>query len=133
MELAELRETIKIKAATLENKIVTGYYFKGLSKDYVLTDDGIERINPYDICRNTGIKDSDGKCVYEYDLIEYSNMDEIEYGYAEWSDDDQRYIIKNQIHFGGGNAYFDDHRFKSIGNIILYDEYYQKILSKEQK
>lgn len=133
MELNELREIMKIKAMTFYNEIVTGYYYRSHFEDFVKTDDGDRKISPYDICRNTGIKDKDGNYVYEYDLIEYKELGDEKCGYAVWSETKQRYVIRDYIKIGGGEKDFDEYLFKVAGNILLSNDDYERVIANQKQ
>lgn len=120
-----------VKALISENdKLIIGHYsqVKDPNSEKTLhyvkepTNPNFYEVNPYAICRNSGIKDKDGKFIFEYDLLKisnYFNQDE-QYGFLVWEDFYKAWKIRRFTEFGGT---CDVSKFKveTVGNILLCD------------
>lgn len=124
-------ELYKCKGIELEDDttIVCGYYdyFEKESKiwvekiDYETKDIYMDYIviNPYTLCRNTGIKINDGY-LYEYDLISCSsgiNGSE-KMGFIEWDDFNNAYSVRSSLNYSSKRQ-IHGLQIKIIGNIEL--------------
>lgn len=125
-------ELYKVKALSMiDNKVIVhGYYYKNICHFVDVPIDNFEgkldyptqayEINPYTICRNTGIKAKD-RYLYEYDLIEFNTgLSNTEVGYIEWDDYKNRYIIKTSLNYSGVRG-IEGLNINIIGNIMLND------------
>lgn len=106
---------------------VLGYY-KAFYKHYVFdvfaaVPRDVE-INPYTLCRNTGIKAED--CyLYENDIVSYLAplSDKIQYGFIDFDDHYKCYIVRTGIECRATRLLRDCVKIKSTGrNIALSDE-----------
>lgn len=121
-------EIIKVKALTLNGEMVQGYFNSVSTNQFV---NGRE-VNPYTVCQNTGIKDKNKVYVYAYDLVKLiSRFSNDSYGYFEWDEQLQKWVIKTSLEFGGCRDYSST--FEVIGNIILNDDDLKKILQQDEK
>jgi len=111
-------ELYKCKAVLLadDKTTVYGYYNCTCSGHFI---DGY-KINPYTLCRNTGIK-LKARYLYEGDLIEYKNaLSDWRMGFIAWDDFNKCFVIQSSINFSSKQniRLFD---IRIIGNITLND------------
>ncbi len=125
-----------VKALDLNDKIICGYYLvyenKPLVKDSKKSCDVI-RINPYTVCRNSGIKDKNGKFVFEYDLLKLTHgMKTPRYGFLVWDEFYKSWKIRCRT---DRTAYqnLDDWTIESVGNIVLFDRDAEIIYKQEKE
>lgn len=89
-------------------------------------------VNPYSLCRNTGIKIGD-KYLYEYDLVEFSSaMAKPEYGYVEWDYLSRQWSLKTSLNYSGRRD-LKGRTIKIIGNIALCENDYIKMQEYSNK
>ena len=132
------KELYMCKALTMNDEVLQGFYLK----DYILDKDiqhgiitipqekvidgdvcvvrRIEEINPYTLCRNTGIK-KNGTYLYENDLVEYSTAFDKGMAIVEFDELRCRYMLRTNLDY---SARSDIEKFtiKVIGNVILSDD-----------
>ena len=91
-------ELYKVKAVFLQDEtepIITGYYYQDKNRrEFIIADDFKHyEINPYTLCRNTGIKAGD-TYLYEYDIVSYFEpmRDKKQYGFID-IDNFYKYIV----------------------------------------
>lgn len=130
-------ELYKCKAISLadDETVLHGYYSyhsSGSHNDHsILVDEFDEEIgrvyanmyeiNPYTLCRNTGIKTKDGY-LYEYDLIQYSNgLSGESLGYIAFDDYKKSYVIRTSLNYST-HVEISKYNVTAIGNIVLNDE-----------
>ena len=109
------------------NNVVMGYLFLNDKGSFIYDFAGqptcpIE-INPYTVCRNSGIKDKNKKFVFEYDLLKLSNyfgQDE-EYGFLVWDEFYGKWKIRRFTEFSG-SCDVEKFSIEAVGNIVLYDK-----------
>lgn len=125
-----------VKALDVDyDKQVTGY-FKANHKYFVFDifadiPHDVE-INPYTVCRNSGIKDKNGKFVFEYDLLKLTHgMKSSCYGFLVWDEFYKSWKIRRRT---DRTAYcnLDDWTIESVGNIVLNDSD-AEIIYKQEK
>lgn len=141
MEFTE--ELYKVKALTIvDEKIVHGYYYKNVCHYVDVPNENFEEklehpiktfeINPYTICRNTGIK-INNSYLYEFDLIEYSNgVSRPEVGFVEWDNFNNRYSIRSSLNYKGRRE-MKSYKINIIGNMVLMDDDYTKMQKYSDK
>lgn len=123
-----------VKALTIgfeKETIVTGYYCCNHNpkdkREYIpyikpKDEDRFYEINPYTVCRNSGIKDENGNYAFEYDLLKIRlNSSEEGHGFIIWSEFYKKWIIKRSTEFSG-YLDVDKCKFVIVGNIILDDD-----------
>lgn len=135
--MAEFNEELYMcKALTLEKeKIVQGFYIcKGKTNKghYICCPFG-EEINPYTLCRNTGIK-KNGVYLYEWDLVEYSSAFEKGMAIIEFDEMRCRYMLRLNLDYSAKTD-IERYNIKVIGNVTLSDDDMKKFddYSKNQK
>ena len=105
---------------------VCGYYYCG-EMDIIIDGCGIKHaINPYSLCRNTGIK-INNTYLYEFDLIEYGGgLSNPEMGFIEWDSFNNSYGIRSSLNYTGRRK-LKGNKITIIGNIALNDDDYEKM------
>ena len=128
------KEIYMCKALTTEDKIIKGFYFELCGNHYMgdYAKHG-ERINPYSLCRNTGIK-KNGTYLYENDLVEYSAAFDKGMAMIEFDELRCRYMLRTNLDYSA-RADIEKYSIKVIGNVALNDEDMTKFAeySKSQK
>lgn len=90
-------------------------------------------INPYTVCRNSGIKDKNENFVFEYDLLKVTHsLQPSFYGYLVWDEFYRSWKIRRRT---DSTAYCDVDKFQIevIGNIILNDDDLDIIFKQEKE
>lgn len=83
-------------------------------------------INPYTLCRNTGIKVKDGY-LYEYDLVHYSNgLSGKSLGYIDYDEYTKRWVIRTSVNYSS-HADLSKYNIEILGNIVLSNDDYQRM------
>jgi hypothetical protein len=132
------KELYMCKALTMNDEVLQGFYVKGyiLGKDIqhsIITIpqekviDGdvcvarrIEEINPYTLCRNTGIK-KNGIYLYENDLVEYSTAFDKGSAIIEFDEMRCRYMLRFNLDYSSRGD-IDRYNIKVVGNVTLNDD-----------
>ncbi|MDO3682203.1 hypothetical protein [Paenibacillus ehimensis] len=132
----------KCKAISLadDETVLHGYYSyhsSGSHNDHSILvdeyDDEIGRvyanmyeINPYTICRNTGIKIKNDY-LYEFDLVLYRNgLSKSELGYVDFDDFQKSYVLRTSLNY---TSYKELRLFdlEKVGNIVLSHDDYKRM------
>lgn len=117
-------------------KIVTGYYkanYKHFVFDIFADIPHDVEINPYTVCRNSGIKDKNGAFVFEYDLLKLTHgLKESCYGFLVWDEFYKSWKIRRRTDRTAYNN-LDDWTIESIGNIVLNDSDAEIIYKQEKE
>lgn len=128
-----------VKAVDLENdRIVSGYYkayYKHFVFDIFADIPHDVEINPYTLCRNTGIKIGDSY-LYENDIVSYCEpmRDKKQYGFIDFDNFYKCYIVRTGIEQRGTRLLKDCAKIESIGrNISLNDEDFKWFLEWERQ
>lgn len=138
-----------VKAITVEseiseakpNMIVCGYYCIDEDVHFIETvhEEIIKSplltavVNPYTICRNSGIKDRKGKYIYEYDLLKLKHgLMPDSYGYLVWEESYKAWKIRQFISYGG-HIDVNKYTVEVVGNIILNDDDAQIIFKQDEQ
>ena len=120
------KELYMFKALDLHDNVVKGFFEIGrVTKDCNMsTEKGWVRVNPYTLCRNTGIKAED--CyLYENDIVSYFApfSDKIQYGFIDFDEYYKCYIVRTGIECRATRLLRDCVSIKNTGrNIALSDE-----------
>ena len=93
----------KVKGVFLQDEtepIITGYYYQDKNnREFIIGDDFKHyEINPYTLCRNTGIKAND-IYLYEYDIVSYFEpmRDKKQYGFIDIDDFYKCIVVRTGI------------------------------------
>lgn len=128
-------EIYKCKAVSMDNNktVVCGFYYCNGCDFIDVPNDGYEgklqypstahAINPYTLCRNTGVQLPDKSYMYEYDLVEYGNgvSGQKLIGIIEFDDWHKTFRIRTSINYTS-KVEIRKYAIKVIGNIVLFDE-----------
>ena len=116
------KELYMLKALDLRDKVVKGYFEIGrVTKDYsISTEKGWVRVNPYTLCRNTGIE-KNGTYLYENDLVEYSTAFDKGLAIIEFDELRCRYMLRTNLDYSA-RADIERYTIKVIGNVALSDD-----------
>lgn len=126
-----------VKALTLSDKEICGYYQKFPKSHCIYWTDGISAgifdVNPYTICRNSGIKDRKGKYIFEYDLLKLKHgLMPDSYGYLVWEENYKAWKIRQFISYSG-HIDVNKYSIEVVGNIILNDDDAQIIFKQDEQ
>lgn len=134
-----------VKAETYgfdKNTVITGYYHCNHDPDnknnyihYVnqIGEEQFYEINPYTICRNSGIKDIKGNYIYEYDLLKLKGTFDYEgYGYLVWDDFYKSWKIRRYTEYGGCSD-VNKYQIETVGNIILNNSDAEVIFNQDKE
>ena len=115
------KELYMCKAIDLQDGIVKGYLEVGrVTKEYCIsTEKGWARVNPYSLCKNTGIKKND-VYIYENDLVEYSTAFDKGLAIIEFDEMRCRYMLRFNLDYSSRGD-IDKYNIKVVGNVILSD------------
>lgn len=115
------KELYMFKALDLRDKVVKGFFEIGrVTKDYsISTEKGWVSVNPYSLCRNTGIK-KNGTYLYENDLVEYSTAFDKGLAIIEFDEMRCRYMLRFNLDYSSRGD-IDRYNIKVVGNVTLSD------------
>lgn len=105
------------------DRVVIGYYkanYKHFMFDIFADIPHDVEINPYTLCRNTGIK-KNGKYLYENDLVEYSTAFDKGLAIIEFDEMRCRYMLRFNLDYSSRGD-IDRYNIKVVGNVTLSDE-----------
>lgn len=124
-----------VKALNMQDKEVCGYYIvyekKSLVKIPEVSWEAVQ-INPYTVCRNSGIKDKNGKFVFEYDLLKLTHgMKSSCYGFLVWDEFYKSWKIRRRTDRTAYNN-VDEWTIEVVGNIVLNDADAEVIFKQEK-
>ena len=113
-----------VKALDMQDKVVFGYYVEYEKNHLVkLSNKSSEavKVNPYTICRNSGITDKNGFFVFEYDLLKLTHgIKNSRYGFLVWDEFYKSWKIRCRTDRTAYNNP-DEWTIEVVGNIILND------------
>lgn len=115
------KELYMCKALTLLNdELVQGFYTNYEKKHIILNGSIGRNVNPYTICRNTGIK-KNNTYLYENDLLEYSTAFDKGMAMVEFDELRCRYMLRTNLDYSA-RADIEKYTIKVIGNVALSDD-----------
>lgn len=118
------KELYKVKGIFIKDEdepIVEGFYYKDNRGRHFIIDDFIHfEINPYSLCRNTGIK-KNGTYIYENDLVEYSTAFDKGLAIIEFDEMRCRYMLRFNLDYSSRGD-IDQYNIKVFGNVALSDD-----------
>lgn len=129
------KELYMFKALDLCYNVVKGFFEIGrVTKDCNMsTEKGWVRVNPYTLCRNTGIK-KNGTYLYENDLVEYSTAFDKGLAIIEFDEMRCRYMLRFNLDYSSRGD-IDRYNIGVVGNVALSDDDMKRFAeySKNQK
>lgn len=121
-------ELYKVKGVWLQDEtepIITGYYYQDKhSREFIIGEDFKHyEINPYTLCRNTGIKIGDSY-LYENDIVSYFEpmRDKKQYGFIDFDDFYKCYIVRTGIETRATRLLKDCAKIEHTGRNIVLEE-----------
>ena len=125
-----------VKALDVEyEKVVTGFYkanYKHFVFDIFANIPHDVEINPYTVCRNSGVKDKNGKYVFEYDLLKLTHgIKSTRYGFLIWDEFYKSWKIRCRTDRSAFQN-LEDWTIETVGNVILNDADAEIIYKQER-
>lgn len=115
------KELYMCKALTLLNdELVKGFYTNYEKRHIILNGSVGRNINPYTLCRNTGIK-KNGTYLYENDLVEYSTAFDKGLAIIEFDEMRCRYMLRFNLDYSSRGD-IDRYNITVVGNVTLNDD-----------
>ena len=117
-------------------KVVTGYYkanYKHFVFDIFADIPHEIEVNPYTVCRNSGITDKNNKFIFEYDLLKLTHgLKATCYGFLVWDEFYKSWKIRCRT---DRTSYQDIDKWtvEVIGNIVLNDADAEIIYQQEKE
>lgn len=132
-------ELYKCKAASMadDKTVICGFYYCNGADFIDVPNDGYEKklqypstahaINPYTLCRNTGIQLPDSSYLYEYDIVEYGNgmSGQKLLGIIEFDDWHKSFCIRTSANYSS-KVEIRKYALMVVGNVMLSDDDMQK-------
>ena len=113
------RHLYVVKALSLAGIECEGYYYGGDGGNSINDGWGFIDINPYTICRNTGIKKNE-TYFFENDLVEYSTTFDKGLAIIEFDEMRCRYMLRFNLDYSSRGD-IDRYNIKVVGNVTLSD------------
>lgn len=118
----------KVKGVFMQDEtepIITGFYYQDKhGRGFIIADDFKHyEINPYTLCRNTGIKIGDNY-LYEYDIVSYFEpmRDKKQYGFIDFDDYYKCYIVRVGIEHRATRLLRDCAKIEYVNRNIVLNE-----------
>ena len=119
-----LKRMIYLSEPTVENDDFSGIVFK--LRDYFVSAFSSDRIEDLELMQYTGLRDKNGREVYEGDIVRFKDWwDEEMVGEVRYSEKDMAFTIVNDFWDGFPIMYADD--LEVIGNIYENPELLEEV------
>ena len=107
-----------------KEKVICGFLYPRGNYKHIKNDEEDSWINPYTICRNTGIKinDDDVDYLYEHDLCEIKEGLNIKLGYILWHVYYRCWSVQMNFNYTSYNPIERVQIVRVVGNLTLSDD-----------